>query len=95
MATDKKTKPQQPVQQPQQNVQKPAQKNTEKQIPSNVINMADHKCKAESCKAKPQRAGFCDEHYTWFKEGLITIDGYNAKDFEKKYAQYLSRKKVA
>jgi hypothetical protein len=73
---------------------KPVQNNPspEKQMPGGVVNLASHKCTAESCKAKPDRAGFCNEHYTWFKEGLLTLEGYKAKDFDKKYHAYLRRK---
>lgn len=60
---------------------------------SNVIQLSDHKCKAENCKSKTTRAGFCDTHYMWFKEGLITAEGYNAKDFEKKYALFVARQR--
>ena len=58
---------------------------------SNVISLADSKCVAEGCKHKSARAGFCNEHYTWFKEGLLTIEGYHAKDFDKKHALYMAR----
>ncbi len=63
----------------------------EKQIPGNVVQLSAHKCTAEHCKAKPDRAGFCGEHYGWFKEGLLTLEGYNAKDFDKKYYAFLRR----
>lgn len=64
----------------------------EKQMPSNVISLSAAKCCAESCKSKPSRAGFCEEHYMWFKEGLLTMEGYKAKDFDKKYHAMLRRK---
>ena len=67
----------------------------EKQMPSNVVALQATKCVGEGCKAKPARAGFCDEHYTWFKEGLMTIDGYRAKDFDKKYHAWQLRKSKA
>lgn len=65
----------------------------------NVIQLAPtavgtEKCTAEGCKHKSQRAGFCAEHYTWFKEGLLTTEGYHAKDFDKKYAMYMARKEA-
>jgi hypothetical protein len=63
----------------------------EKQIPNNVVALTSNKCTAESCKAKPARAGFCEEHYLHFKEGLITLDGYKAKDYDKKYHAWLRR----
>lgn len=68
----------------------------EKQAPAQVIPLQSNKCTAEGCKHKPERAGFCSEHYIWFKEGLITMDGYKAKDFDKKYHNFMNRsKKVA
>jgi hypothetical protein len=68
----------------------------EKQMPSNVIPLKPVKCLEEDCKKSPARAGFCDMHYEWFKFGLITIDGYKAKDYDKKYQIYLRHKqKVA
>ncbi|GIL18859.1 MAG: hypothetical protein BroJett040_26100 [Oligoflexia bacterium] len=67
----------------------------EKQLPSNVVPLTAAKCVGEDCKKKPERAGFCSEHYEWFKEGLLTIDGYKAKDFDKKYHAWLLRKQKA
>lgn len=52
-------------------------------------------CLCVQCKKKPERAGFCAEHYVWFKEGLITISGQKAKDFDKKYFHFVSRQKSA
>ncbi len=63
--------------------------------PSNMIQLSAHKCAAEDCKQKPARAGFCDEHYNWFKEGLLTLEGYKAKDFDKKYHSMMRRKQQA
>lgn len=63
---------------------------------NNVVALVIDRCKVEGCKSKSQRAGFCDEHYSWFKEGLVTVDGHFAKDFDKKYQQYMkNHKKVA
>lgn len=67
----------------------------EKQMPSNVVPLKAEKCTSEECKKKPERAGFCSEHYVWFKEGLLTIDGYKAKDFDKKYHAWLRRTQKA
>ncbi len=64
----------------------------EKQMPGNVVALGPTKCCAEACKAKPERAGFCGEHFMWFKEGLLTLEGYKAKDFDKKYHAMLRRK---
>jgi hypothetical protein len=74
---------------------KPAVKNNpapEKQMPGQVVSLAANKCTAEGCKAKPDKGGFCGEHFMWFKEGLITLEGAKAKDFDKKYHAWLRRK---
>lgn len=68
-------------------------KNLEKQIPNNVVALGPTKCVAEDCKHKPERAGFCQTHFEWFKAGLITKDGLKAQDFDKKYYQYEAAKK--
>jgi hypothetical protein len=60
-----------------------------------VVSIVVDRCKAEGCKAKSTRAGFCEEHYHWFKEGLITSEGQPAKDFDKKYQIFLRTKKRA
>jgi hypothetical protein len=70
-------------------------KKFEKQIPNNVIALGPTKCTSEDCKKKPEKAGFCGEHFDWFKAGLITKEGLKAADFEKKYYQYTAKKKVA
>ena len=67
----------------------------EKQVPNNVVSLSDHKCKFVECKSKPSRAGFCNEHFDWFKAGLITKDGLRAADFEKKFHAYGRNKKSA
>ncbi len=72
-------------------------KNLDKQVPNNVVSIGSNKCVAEDCKSKPTKAGFCDEHFAWFKAGLITKEGVKAQDFEKKFYQYQknNNKKVA
>lgn len=73
-----------------------AEKKQEKQLtPNNVVSMADNKCQADGCKSKSKRAGFCDEHFAWFKAGLITKEGKQVVDFEKKYQHYTAAKKAA
>lgn len=67
----------------------------EKSSKENVVEIITTHCTAESCKLKPVKAGFCNPHFDWFKSGLITKNGKNAKDFEKKYQQYQHSKKVA
>lgn len=64
----------------------------EKQIPSNVVSLDSSRCACEGCKKKSDKAGFCPEHFAWFKEGLITKDGAKAPDFDKKYYHYNARK---
>ena len=66
------------------------------QVPGKVISMDDYRCHADGCKAKSTKAGFCEEHFAWFKAGLITKEGAKAQDFEKKFYQYqATHKKVA
>lgn len=72
---------------------KPATPKTEvKPQGGQVISLVAEKCVAEGCKSKPEKAQFCKEHYTWFKEGLLTLEGKKAKDFDKKYHAWLRRK---
>ncbi len=65
------------------------------QVPGNVVSMADYRCHADGCKAKSTKAGFCEEHFAWFKAGLITKEGVKAQDFEKKIYQYQAAQKKA
>lgn len=67
----------------------------DKQIPNNVIQLGPTKCTADDCKKKPEKAGFCAEHFDWFKAGLITKEGARAADFDKKHYQYTASKKKA
>ena len=43
------------------------------------------RCPAENCGKKPKRMHFCQEHFEWFKEGLINRAGEKPSDFDKKY----------
>jgi len=61
---------------------------------NNVISL-NATCLAEACKKKPQVAGFCEEHFTWFKEGLVTKEGIKPIDFDKKFVSFMKRKKTA
>lgn len=72
-----------------------ADKKFEKQIPNNVVAIGSAKCCAENCKKNHERAGFCGEHFEWFKAGLITKEGARAQDFDKKYYHYTAAKKKA
>ncbi|MNK08124.1 hypothetical protein D3C87_260520 [compost metagenome] len=67
----------------------------EKQIPNNVVALGSNKCCAEGCKKNHDKAGFCAEHFDWFKAGLITREGARASDFDKKYYHYAAAKKKA
>ncbi len=57
--------------------------------------VGEHQCKSEDCKKKPDRAGFCNEHFAWFKWGLVTASGSKARDFDKKFQGYMLSKKPA
>lgn len=58
---------------------------------ANVVTLATA-CTAENCKKKPEVAGFCEEHFAWFKEGMLTKDGKKPTDFDKKFVSYMRRK---
>ena len=62
---------------------------------SNVIDLASRKCCEETCKKTSTRAGFCEEHFTWYKEGLITNEGHRPRDFDKKYQLFLVKTRKA
>jgi hypothetical protein len=47
-------------------------------------------CKCGGCKKPQARFTFCDEHYEWFKFGLISKVGQKVPDFEKKYDHYVA-----
>ncbi|MBK9294028.1 MAG: hypothetical protein IPM57_06220 [Oligoflexia bacterium] len=67
--------------------QKEKQENNVVQLPS--------RCKAEGCSKKSERAEFCNEHFTWFKEGLVTKEGKKPLDFERKLYYFNRRKSAA
>lgn len=56
-----------------------------KQIPNNVISISSGLCKSEGCKSKATRADFCEDHFIWFKAGLINKNGAKVPDFDKKH----------
>jgi hypothetical protein len=58
---------------------------------NNVVSLPTN-CTAEGCKKRPEVAGFCDEHFVWFKEGMITKEGKKPSDFDKKFVSFLKRK---
>jgi hypothetical protein len=47
-----------------------------------------------ACPKKVSKANFCEEHFVWFKEGLINRKGEKPSDFDKKF-QAFARKKPA
>ena len=65
---------------------------SDKQKPQNNVVEMHKKCIAEGCNAKDSRMCFCNEHFVWFKEGLITTKGVQVKDFEKKFQAFMHRK---
>ncbi len=52
-------------------------------------------CMAEGCKKKITRMHFCDEHFEWYKEGLINKRGERPSDFDKKHQHWLRKKAAA
>lgn len=59
----------------------------------NVVSLS--MCPVEKCGKKASRSEFCEEHFAWFKEGLIARNGAKPKDFDKKYQAFLMRHKKA
>lgn len=57
----------------------------------NVVEMTS-KCPVTECKSKVARSSFCNEHFDWFKAGLINRKGEKPKDFDKKYQAFIRRK---
>ncbi len=64
------------------------------QGPNNVIPL-NTTCCVEKCTARVEKMGFCGQHYTWFKEGLVNKKGEKPTDFDKKYQAFVTRKKAA
>ncbi len=67
--------------------------NDKKPVPGAVASVPD-RCPAEGCKSGVKRMHFCEEHFAWYKEGLINKKGLRPSDFDKKYQNYM-RKKAA
>lgn len=53
---------------------------------ANVIPLS--KCTAEGCSKRSDLMNLCNEHYDWFKFGLITKEGKRPSDFDKKFQAY-------
>jgi hypothetical protein len=51
-------------------------------------------CPVEACKKPVTRMHFCNDHFGWYKEGLINKKGEKPSDFDKKF-QHFMRKKAA
>lgn len=66
-----------------------------KQIPNNVVSLESSRCCGEGCNKKSEKAGFCAEHFDWFKAGLITKEGMKAPDFDRKFYHYTAAKKAS
>lgn len=60
----------------------------------NVTQMPTNCC-VEKCTKKIKRMAFCEEHFEWFKEGLVNKRGQKPTDFDKKFQTYSNRKKAA
>lgn len=41
-------------------------------------------CKVDGCKSHPSKFGFCGSHFDQFKFGLITKQGQQVPDYDKK-----------
>ena len=49
-------------------------------------------CKGESCKHKPEKFGFCMEHYELYMAGVMRGDGKKPIDYDQKLARFLEGK---
>ena len=63
-------------------------------VSNNVVAMPTQ-CGCEGCKKKADLMNFCQEHYDWFKFGLITKEGKRPTDFDKKFSAYTKHHKAA
>jgi hypothetical protein len=52
------------------------------------------RCPVAECKSPVKRMHFCEEHFFWFKDGLVNKHGEKPTDFDKKFQNY-KRKKAA
>lgn len=73
----------------------PEKKAAPSPTPSNNVVSLPHRCAVKDCKKAPQLTNFCQEHYDWFKFGLITKLGEKPIDFDKKHQAYMKHKKAA
>ena len=56
--------------------------NAQNNSPNNVIALPPVVL-LKTVAVKRNDAGFCEEHFMWFKEGLVRRNGEKAKDFDK------------
>jgi hypothetical protein len=63
--------------------------------PSNNVVAMPSKCGCDGCGKKSDLMNLCQEHYGWFKFGLLTKGGKRPSDFDKKYSAYMKNQKVA
>jgi hypothetical protein len=57
---------------------------------SNVVALPTG-CLVGGCKTKVVKAGFCTEHFDWYKEGIVTKEGRKPVDFDKKLYNFQKR----
>ena len=63
---------------------------------NNIVAFPPASVHCVACSKKKVKAQFCEEHFLWFKEGLIDKKGHKPKDFQQKHALYLKKQaKVA
>ena len=43
------------------------------------------------CEKKAKKMNFCEEHFMWFKQGLVNRRGEKPSDFDKKYRAFLRK----
>lgn len=65
-----------------------------KQSSGGNVAVLPQSCPVDACGKKPKRAGFCEDHFVWFKAGLVNRQGQKPSDFDKKF-QAFNRKNAA
>ncbi|MCM2280662.1 MAG: hypothetical protein NDI61_02310 [Bdellovibrionaceae bacterium] len=63
------------------------------QAGGNVVALS--RCTTQGCNKKTDLLTFCNEHYEWFKFGLINKKGERPTDFDKKFIAFQKHKKQA
>lgn len=66
-------------------------KKQQQSAPAHVATMPD-RCPVEACGKAAKKLAFCEEHFVWFKEGLVNKKGETPSDFDKKFQAYKRRK---